>query len=214
MGVHFVKQAMRAGAIAAALVSATTAQAAVTVFGGTLTGPAESPPNSSPGIGTTLVSIDPVTHQLTLTVSFSGLVPTTAAGAPSGTTAAHIHAPTPLPLTGTASVATQLPSFVGFPTGVTAGSYTNTFNTLDPLFYNPAFITANGNTVAGAEAALFGAIGSGRAYLNIHSNAFPQGEIRAFLVAVPEPATWAMMLIGFGAMGWSIRRRRTSLAAA
>jgi hypothetical protein len=27
-------------------------------------------------------------------------------------------------------------------------------------------------------------------------------------VAVPEPATWAMMLIGFGAAGYSMRRRR------
>lgn len=27
-------------------------------------------------------------------------------------------------------------------------------------------------------------------------------------IAVPEPATWAMMMVGFGAIGWSIRRRR------
>ena len=26
--------------------------------------------------------------------------------------------------------------------------------------------------------------------------------------AVPEPATWAMMLLGFGAVGFSIRRKR------
>ncbi len=31
---------------------------------------------------------------------------------------------------------------------------------------------------------------------------------RAAVAAVPEPATWAMMLIGFGAMGMSLRRRR------
>ncbi len=28
--------------------------------------------------------------------------------------------------------------------------------------------------------------------------------------AVPEPATWAMMLIGFGAVGYSLRRRRSA----
>jgi hypothetical protein len=214
VGIQFIRQSIRAGAVAVALASASAAQAAVIVYGGTLTGLAEAPPNNSPGVGTTVVSIDPVTHQLTLTVNFSGLVPTTAAGAPSGTTAAHIHAATAVPFTGTAGVATQLPSFIGFPLGVRSGSFSQTFNTLDPLFYNPAYVTANGGTTATAESALFSAIGSGRAYLNIHTNAFPGGEIRAFLVPVPEPGTWAMMLIGFGAIGWSIRRRRPSLAAA
>jgi hypothetical protein len=28
------------------------------------------------------------------------------------------------------------------------------------------------------------------------------------LVAVPEPSTWAMMLLGFGAAGVALRRRR------
>jgi hypothetical protein len=27
---------------------------------------------------------------------------------------------------------------------------------------------------------------------------------------VPEPATWAMMILGFGAIGWSVRRGRKS----
>ena len=31
---------------------------------------------------------------------------------------------------------------------------------------------------------------------------------RAAVAAVPEPATWAMMLMGFGAMGVAMRRRR------
>ena len=32
--------------------------------------------------------------------------------------------------------------------------------------------------------------------------------------AVPEPATWGMMLLGFGAVGFSMRRRRPSLLQA
>jgi hypothetical protein len=34
------------------------------------------------------------------------------------------------------------------------------------------------------------------------------GGVRASVGAVPEPGTWAMMLIGFGAVGFSIRRRK------
>jgi len=32
--------------------------------------------------------------------------------------------------------------------------------------------------------------------------------------AVPEPSTWAMMLLGFGAIGFSMRRKRPSLLQA
>lgn len=39
------------------------------------------------------------------------------------------------------------------------------------------------------------------------------GEAAGSSGAVPEPATWAMMLLGFGAMGAAIRRRRLWIAA-
>jgi hypothetical protein len=31
--------------------------------------------------------------------------------------------------------------------------------------------------------------------------------------AVPEPATWALMLLGFGGIGWQLRRRRSQVLA-
>jgi len=34
------------------------------------------------------------------------------------------------------------------------------------------------------------------------------------IASIPEPATWAMMLIGFGALGATLRRRRTATTAA
>ena len=37
------------------------------------------------------------------------------------------------------------------------------------------------------------------------------GGNATFLPAVPEPATWAMMLLGIGAIGFTMRRRRTPL---
>jgi hypothetical protein len=46
-----------------------------------------------------------------------------------------------------------------------------------------------------------------------HASAFGAGSFQA--AAVPEPATWAMMLGGFGLMGLTMRRRRmTDVAAA
>lgn len=183
----------------AALSCGSTAQAVITTYRANLSGANEQPPNASPGTGTAFVTIDNVANTMEVQVSFSGLT--------SGTTASHIHAPTAAPFTGTAGVATTVPTFPGFPLGVTTGTYDQVFNLLTDSTYNPTFEAANGGTAASAEAALLGAIASGRAYLNIHTGQFPGGEIRGFLVAVPEPKSWAIMLLGLGAIGWTARRR-------
>lgn len=132
-------------------------------------------------------------------MSFSGLV------APD--TASHIHCCTASPLTGTAIVATTTPTFAGFPTSVTAGTYDNTLDMTSASSYNPSFITAHGGTTASAEAALFAGIAAGEAYLNIHSQTFGGGEIRGFLTPeVPEPGTflWAGAVL----LGLVLRRTR------
>lgn len=169
--------------IAAAAVS--TAHAAVIAYDVVLDGPSEFPPNVSPGTGTATVEVDAVAHTMRVQVTFTGLVGTT--------TASHIHSPTLVPFTGTAGVATTTPTFPGFPLGVTAGVYDRTFDMTDPSSYNPAYITAHGGTTAQAEADLFQSFVDGKAYLNIHSNAYPGGEIRGFLKPAPvptEPSTW------------------------
>ena len=206
-----IRLVVRSAAAAAAIAFASAAQATITVYTANLSGPNESPPNSSLGTGTAFVTIDDMLNTMRVQVTFSGLTPTTTAGLPSGTTASHIHTPTAAPFTGTAGVATTTPTFPGFPLGVTSGTYDNLFDLLTASTYNPAFVTATGGTVAGARTALLNGIASGEAYLNIHTNQVPGGEIRGFLVAVPEPASWALMLIGFGAIGATMRRRKVSL---
>src|SRR5262249_22733165 len=106
-----------------------------------LDGPSESPPNASPAVGFTEVDFDPTAHTLQVHITWSGLVGLT--------TASHIHAATAVPGTGTAIVATQTPRFIGFPTGVTSGTYDHTFDTTLLSTYNGAFVTAHGGTAAG-----------------------------------------------------------------
>lgn len=202
MEVRSIRILVRSAA-AAAFLLAGAAQATITVYTANLSGPNESPPNVSPGTGNAIVTIDDVLNTMRVQVSFFGLT--------TGTTASHIHAATAAPFTGTAMVATTTPTFPGFPLGVTSGTYDNLFNLLTASTYNPAFVTAHGGTTAGARDALLSAMASGEAYLNIHTSQFPSGEIRGFLVAVPEPASWAMMLIGLSGVGMVLRRRAASL---
>lgn len=188
-------------ALAAALCcAAPAAQAAITVYTTTLSGAAEAPPNASPATGWARVTLDDVAHTMRVEASFADLL--------GATTAAHIHCCTPTAGTGTAAVATSTPSFVGFPLGVTSGFMDATYDMSLASSYRAAFITASGGTTAGAEAALFQGIDDGLAYFNVHTTSVPGGEIRGFLQPVPEPSTYALMLLGLAAVGAVARRRR------
>jgi hypothetical protein len=186
--------------IFAALVLTQAASAGILTYDAAMSGALESPPNASPGIGFAIITIDTVAATMEVNVSFSGLLGTT--------TASHIHCCTTTPDTGTAIVATELPSFIGFPLGVTSGTYDQTFNILLDSFYNPAFEAANGGTAASAEAALLAGLAAGDAYLNIHTTVVPAGEIRGFPAAdtTPEPATF--VLAGAALAGLALIRRK------
>jgi hypothetical protein len=181
-------------AFAAALLFGTTAFAGVITYSGVL-GNFESPPTGSPGTGFAQVTIDTVAQTMLVNVVFSGLT--------SGDTAAHIHCC--VAQGGNAGVATTTPTFTGFPPGVTSGTYNHLFDLTLSSSYNPAFVTLEGNTVAGAEAALLAGLAANQTYLNIHTTNFGGGEIRAFLAA-PEPGTF--LLAGAVLAGLLIRRRK------
>ena len=182
---------------------ASAAQATVTNYTTTLSGLKEVTPNTSPGTGTAAIVIDDVANTMALNVSFSGLAGTT--------TGAHLHCCTAQPLTGSGPVATMVPAFSMFPLGVTAGTYNMTFDLLSASTYNPTFITNHGGTPATAEADLLTALAAGTSYFNLHTSAYPGGEMRGFLVAapIPEPgnlAMWAMGLAGLvGVRRWRSR---------
>ena len=151
--------------VAVALMLAANATATPITYVANLSGATEIPRNDSPGTGSVTAIFDFDAHTLDLHVTFSGLT--------SGTTAAHIHAPTLAPDSGKAGVATQVPFFINFPIGVISGTYDHTFDTLDASFYNPAFLTANGGTPELAEAVLAQALDRAQGILQYSYGEFP-----------------------------------------
>src|SRR5215211_7314334 len=101
-----------AALIAAIAAQAPVAKAALINYGASLSGAIEIPPNGSPGTGSTVVTIDG--DSMSVQVEFADLL--------SPTTASHIHCctATPFDLSATALVATTVPTFPGFPLGVTS----------------------------------------------------------------------------------------------
>jgi len=164
---------------AAAIAPAGTALAAPQAFVGFLLPGNESPPTNSSGTGTAIVILDPAANTMRVSVVFSGLS--------SGVTAAHIHCCQATPgANANIGVATTTPTFTGFPSGVTSGTYDNTFNLLLASSYNPAFIAGPlvpSHTAAGAATVLINGIQNNLTYLNVHTTNNPGGEIRALLGA-------------------------------
>jgi hypothetical protein len=164
--------------VASAIFSACCERAAAHHFrySAKLSGAAEDAPNNSPAVGHVIITIDFDENVLTVDTSFSGLIGTV--------TDAQIHAMTLTVGTGTAGAATQVPSFDEFPSGVTSGDYEHEFDLALATTYNPAFITSTGS-ISNAYNALAFAMNDGKAYFNIATTAFPNGEIRGFLSYVP-----------------------------
>ncbi|MBS0347538.1 MAG: CHRD domain-containing protein [Proteobacteria bacterium] len=179
---------VRWGAALALAASSSMAGAEVLSYSAFLSGAAEATPNASPATGKAMIAVDTVLHTMQVDVVFAGLL--------GPTTAAHIHCCT-LP---TAGVATSLPTFTGFPSGVTSGSYSHLFDLTLASSWNPVFVTNHGGTTASAELALLAGLDDELAYLNVHTQVFPGGEIRGFLRAVPEPASLSLLGLAVGAM--------------
>jgi hypothetical protein len=174
-------------------------------FVANLSGANEIPANNSPGTGFASVVLDPTAETIQVNVTFAGLTTPDAA--------AHIHCclPSPFALVNV-GVATTVPAFPGFPLGVTSGDYHSAvLSLLDPGTYNTTpntgFLAMFGGDVTLAAAALVAGIENSETYLNIHTTAFPGGEIRGFLVAAPEPTS--LVILASAVLGFGFARRRS-----
>lgn len=184
------------GFIAASLLVAASAANAVT-YSATFSGAAEVPPNASTATGFGTLRV--IGNSILVDIDFAGLG--------SGLADGHIHCCT-LP-GANAGVAI---GFSGLPLGSTSGNINLLLDLTQASTFRANYITASGGTVDLARQRLFTALDAGEVYYNLHTTGFPGGEIRGNLSLVPEPASWGLMLIGFGLVGAVARKRNAALA--
>lgn len=178
------------------LFAASSAQAVT--YSATFSGAAENPPNASTGSGFGTLRV--IGNSISVRIDFTGLG--------SGLADGHIHC-----CVGPAGNAPVAIGFGGLPLGSTSGSIRLLLDLTQASTFRANYIAASGGTVDLARARLFNELDAGQVYYNLHTVNFPGGEIRGNLAAVPEPATWGMLLLGFGLVGTAVRRRRTAVAA-
>lgn len=185
-----------------ALTVATAPAYAATTFTSTLSGLNEIPTaNNSAGTGVATAAFFNSNNSIRLTGNFQNLTGLTLFG--------HLHCCTTR--TANTTVAIEFTDNPGFQLGVTSGSFDFTYNLLDVATYSAAFLAASGGTALGARDRLFSGLNSELGYFNIHSTVFRGGELRGQLAGIPEPASWGMMIIGFGLAGGAMRRRRQAV---
>jgi hypothetical protein len=184
------------------LMMATAPAYAATVFTTTLSGLNEIPnPVITTGRGTATVALFNASNSIRITGNFQNLSSPTLFG--------HLHCC--VPRTANTPVAIEYTDNPAFPLGVTSGSFDVTYDLLSASTYSTAFLNNNGGTAVLARAALILGLNNGLGYINIHTIGNRGGELRGQLAGIPEPASWGMMIVGFGFAGGALRRRRQSV---
>jgi hypothetical protein len=185
-------------AVAAWLAAPTANAERINVYFFTLNGLSVNPPNSSPGFGFGGGTYDDVAHTLGLGLQFINVT--------GDVTQAHFHGPTAtsgLPdgnppgetFEQAAAAVANVGIAISLPGSPQPPSYGALLDMTQTSIYSTEFLTANGGTAAGAEAAFVNLILTGRTYFDIHTSAFPDGEIRGF-IQIPEPASIGLALAG------------------
>jgi len=143
------------------------------------------------GSGSGTLTLDTVANTLTFNnISWGGLS--------ADTTASHIHGPAAAGAnTGVIYFLSSPATFTTTGAGIRSGTISGTMSLANP--------TQNGVTYS--VASQIADLQNGLWYVNVHSTAFPGGEIRGQILPVPEPSTLALFGLGVGALAWRLRKR-------
>ena len=184
-------------AVAALTVVAAGPATAVTVFNVSLNGANEVPPRATPSFGSGTLTLSDDQNILTANISFGNLTAPAIEG--------HLHCCAPIG----ANAPVALPFSV---TPSTSGVFTGTVNLSLLASYDAEFLATYGGTVATLKQTVLNELFANLGYVNIHTPTYPDGEIRGQALvsgvnAVPEPAQWAMLMVGFAMVGTAARRR-------
>lgn len=176
----------------AILGAATASQAAIWGFGAPIIdGTQEVPSSGSLATGSASFTINDQNWLVTGSMTTTGLPYRTSTGA-TNVTGAHIHAAAP----------------PGSNAGVVYNLITNSFAGYPVDLAGGVTLYAWSGTLGGNQALVLSNLIAGLGYINVHSVAFPGGEIRGQIDCygvVPEPASMAALAMGAAAL---LRRRR------
>lgn len=140
------------------------------------------------GTGSGTLTLDLTANTLTFNnIGWSGLS--------ADSTASHIHGPA-APGSPAGVLYPTSPTYTAVGPGIRSGTFSGTLT-----------LTANPNGTTWTIADQVTQLEGGQWYLNIHSTAFPGGEIRGQILPVPEPSVWALLGLGLGAGLWRLRKR-------
>ena len=162
------------------------ADAALVTFTANLSGDQEVPSNSSAAFGSAILTLNTATNTYDINLTVFNMNPATLTPSP-----VHIHH---------AAV------------GVNGPVISHIWSLAGPRMDFGTFGFAYSGSNIGLDPSASAAILSGDTYINVHTQAFPPGEIRGQLInatAIPEPGTLlGLGLATVGFVGFRIRRRR------